>query len=129
MSDDAYVLARLEEMVKGPNPYDVLSEWTNAAPGPWKDMTPGRMLIVLRCHLRVTQDEVAKQGGLTQSQVSRLEGDEDALMSTWRRVYAALGFNVLLMPTSALDWDKLERRAERMRPARRRFQERARSRR
>lgn len=129
MNDDAHVLAELEKMTRDPDPYEELSSWARGMPAPWKGMSPGRALIVLRSHLHVTQGETAGRGGLTQSQVSRLEGDEDALLSTWRRVYSALGFEVLLVPKPLGSWDELERRAEGMRPPLRRYQERVRSRR
>lgn len=113
----------------GPDPFEVLLRASNALPAEWRRWPAERCFQYLRCRLRFTQDELAQKAGLTQSQISRLEAGADALFDTWRRAYAAMGFELILLPVSGLTRKELEVRAEEGRPSGHWLRERARPRR
>lgn len=100
----------------GPDPFGELLRAANDLPCDWAATTTAGGFQYLRCRLRFTQDELAAKSGLAQSLISRLEGGFDARLSTWRRVYAAMGFDLLLVPSSRLSVEALEARAEQGRP-------------
>ena len=118
MDTDARALEIIEETKAnfGPDPFEALLRTAVAVPPEWRRRSPEGGFQYLRCRLRFTQDELAAKAGLTQSQVSRLEGGADALLGTWRRAYAAMGFEMTLLPVSGLTLRELERRAEEGRP-------------
>lgn len=80
------------------DPFEALLKWGRRVPEPFGEWTPGRSFLAIRSRLNFTQEEVGLLAGITQSQVSRVEGDGDARISTWRRLYAAMGFELLLLP-------------------------------
>jgi DNA-binding XRE family transcriptional regulator len=88
-----------------------------------------RTVQYFRSRLEFTQDEIARKAGLTQSQVSRVESGADCLLSTWTKVYAAMGFRLALLPLSDLSLKCLEAVAERGRPENHWTRQRARPRR
>jgi transcriptional regulator with XRE-family HTH domain len=88
-----------------------------ALPEEWRCWPPDRCFQYLRGRLEFTQDELAMKSGVAQSQISRLEGGSDALLETWRRVYSAMGFELILVPVSPLTIPELERKAAEGRPA------------
>jgi hypothetical protein len=47
--------------------------------------------------------------------VSRLQAGEDALLSTWRRAFAAMGFRLVVVPLPTLDAAALRSQAYRAR--------------
>lgn len=94
-----------------PPPFEKLLAFVASMPEPWRSWAAHESLEHIRYRLRMTQNELAQKSGLTQSQVSRLEGGEDALVSSWRRLYAAMGFELVLLPVSALDAKGLEEQA------------------
>lgn len=136
MPDMELVIAKLAEALKGPAPFDELLAYAQLMPEPWRDWPPERWFEGVRMVLQTTQDQIALKSGLTQSQVSRLEGGEDTRLSTWKRAYAAMGFDVAVVPIARFDEAELRRMSEegRMtdrwwrqhaRPRRRRMRERA----
>jgi transcriptional regulator with XRE-family HTH domain len=80
-------------------------------------MTNAQALSWLRRRMGLTQTELARLSGVAQSQISRLEAGGDGLLSTWVKLYAALGVGLRLLPTSHDAGPALE-------AARRRFRER-----
>lgn len=48
-------------------------------------------LAELRKARQITQEEIALQLGIAQSGISRIENQDDALLSTWREYVEALG--------------------------------------
>ena len=82
----------------------------------WRGWRPDRGLEYLRCRLRFSQRELARKSGLSQSRISLIEGGADARLSTWREIYAAMGFELMLLPLSAMDLAVLEKFAARGRP-------------
>ena len=60
---------------------------------------PEMYLRALRTELRMSQAVLARRAGMTQAQIDRLEkGRADARLGTWRRVYAALFCELLIVP-------------------------------
>lgn len=126
--DGAAILERVRRSL-GPEPVELLLKSGGEAPVELRGWPPERMFQYLRCRLRFTQLELAQKAGLTQSQVSRVESGADCLLSTWTKVYAAMGFELHLLPTSALGLAELEKRAEAGRPQGHWLRQRARPRR
>ncbi|MFI5345231.1 MAG: helix-turn-helix domain-containing protein [Elusimicrobiota bacterium] len=100
----------------GPDPFELILRAADSLPKDWKARGPEFGFEFVRCRLRFTQDELAQKSGVAQSIVSRVEGGFDARLSTWRRLYAAMGFDLVLLPVSALALEELEKRAEQGRP-------------
>ncbi|MDO8757130.1 MAG: helix-turn-helix domain-containing protein [Elusimicrobiota bacterium] len=113
--DGSAILARVRRAM-GPEMAEVLLSWGKAGPVECRQWPPAMMFQHLRCRLRFSQAELARKAGLTQSQVSRIESGADCLLSTWARAYAALGFELKLLPSSHESIEELERRAEEGRP-------------
>lgn len=113
----------------GPEVLELLLKSAETEPRELRGWPPERMFQYLRCRLRFTQGELAQKAGLTQSQVSRVESGADCLLSTWTRVYAAMGFELHLLPAAAASVVELERRAEEGRPEGHWLRQRARPRR
>jgi DNA-binding XRE family transcriptional regulator len=98
-------------------------------PQRWLEWPPGRALIYLRQRFNWSQQALAHRAGLSQAQISRLERGDDAKVSTWRRVYAAMGLTLLVAPTASITVGQLGDLAESCAPPKRRFRSRARPRR
>lgn len=113
--DGAAILERVRRSM-GPEPVELLLKAGGEAPVELRSWPPERMFQYLRCRLRFTQLELAQKAGLTQSQVSRVESGADCLLSTWTRAYAAMGFELRLLPTSGMGVEELEKSAEAGRP-------------
>ena len=99
----------------GPDYIDFLFEASDDVPRQWRDMSPQRALDHLRLRLGMTQRELSRRSGVAQSQISRLFAGDDSRMSTWIRLYAALGLDLLLVPAAAMPFHKVEERFERPR--------------
>ncbi|MDX6770915.1 MAG: hypothetical protein SF051_15380 [Elusimicrobiota bacterium] len=112
MAKDAASLESLKALLAGPDPFEILAGYGQAVPGPWRDWPPERWFVTLRCMLQMTQDQIARKSGLNQSVVSRLEGGFDARLSSWRKAYAAMGFDLVLLPVALSSRESLEARAE-----------------
>ena len=107
----------------GPDKLEVLLGLGNSLPAEWRDWHPKRCLEYLRCRFEFTQ------AGLAQSLVSRIEGGAEALLSTWAKLFNAMGFDLVLLPISSMTIEALEQRAEAGRPPGHRIKRRARPRR
>ena len=95
------------------DPLDALLAAGRAVPDWWRQMTPDQQFMRLRGRLNYTQAELGRKAKMKQSQISLLEGGQDSRLSTWRRAYAVMGLDLLLLPISPLDAKRLKRRAER----------------
>ena len=62
-------------------------------------LLPQAMIRALRAELHMTQAQLAKRAGMTQSHLARIEaGKVDPQLSTLRRIFAALFCDVLVVP-------------------------------
>jgi len=86
-------------------------------PEPWLSCPADETLRRLRWRLQFTQAELAGKAGMPQVQISRLEGGADALLSTWRRLFDGMGFDLALLPVPRLPPGKIEEAAQKGRPA------------
>ena len=118
MSQDSDAIQILEQMrvSMGPDPFELILRAADSLPKDWREMGPESGFEFVRCRLRFTQDELAEKSGVAQSIVSRVEDGHDARLSTWRRIYAAMGFDLVILPVSSLTLTELEKRAELGRP-------------
>jgi transcriptional regulator with XRE-family HTH domain len=67
---------------------------------------PGEQLRALRRSREISQRHLAEVSGVDQSVVSRLERGAGALWPTWRRLFSALGYDVVLRPSIGGDeWE------------------------
>lgn len=110
--EDAEAIRAMSALIKGPHPLDALRRFARRVPAPWRDDPPERWFEWIRCMLETTQEQIARRSGLDQSVVSRLEGGFDARLSSWRRAYAALGFDLVLLPVADLPFRKLRELAD-----------------
>lgn len=122
------ILSRVK-LAMGPEVLELVLKTADAGPLELRDWPPERMFQYLRCRLSFTQAELARKAGLTQSQISRVESGSDCLLSTWTRAYAAMGFELRLLPASGASIEELERRSEIGRPEGHWLRQRARPRR
>jgi hypothetical protein len=127
--DEQEAIAKLAAALKEPDAFEELLALGALIPEPWKSWPPQRLFEFLRCLLQVTQDQVALKSGLAQSQVSRVEGGEDARVSTWRKAYHAMGFDLVLLPVARVSRKEMERMAEEGRMTHRWWRQHARPRR
>jgi transcriptional regulator with XRE-family HTH domain len=102
---------------------DVVDEVAGAlarVPKRWRDAPPGEQLGALRRSRRVSQRHLSEVSGVDQADISRMERGADARLGTWLRLFAALGYESVLMPIASCEetQDLLERqtieREERM---------------
>ena len=100
----------------GPDLIELLLEAVPALPEEWVKRTPDHGFEYLRCKLRFGQEELGRKTGMTQARVSRIEGGADVRVSVWRKLYAAMGFDLVLLPVSRLTVEELEDLAARGRP-------------
>ena len=115
---DAGALSRLEALLRnaGPDDMTVLLRLGRRLPADWRHWQPKRCLEYLRCRLQFTQEELGRKAGVAQSLVSRIEGGAPALLGTWTKLFKAMGFDLVLLPVSALTERELRDKAEEGRP-------------
>ena len=100
---------------------DELREVVDRLPAEWVKAEPGWQLKVLREERGISQRRLAEQAKIGQAVISRLERGADARLSTWRRLFEALGWDAVLVPTGECEetagWlsDAMEERHERQR--------------
>lgn len=62
-------------------------------------LDPATYMRALRVELRMSQATLARRAVMTQAQIDRLEkGRSDARLGTWRRVFAAMFCELLVVP-------------------------------
>lgn len=104
--------ARIDEMRRMLSEPDIFDELLAAkAPRMILEWPVARAFQFARLRLKLSQDELAERACLTQAQISRLEAGKDCLLSTWSRAYAALGFDLKLLPMTGMTEDALRERA------------------
>lgn len=127
--NDHEALRRLKTALAEPDLFEEILKASGSLPKTWREWSPERRFEFLRCRLGFTQEELGIKAGLVQSQISRVEGGGDALLSTWTKLYAAMGFELVMLPVSDLTMRQLRERAELGRPRGHHLRQRARPRR
>lgn len=69
-----------------------------SVPRAWSEASAGAQLKFLRQTRGVSQRHLAAESGVDQADISRLERGADARGETWRRLFAALGYEAVLTP-------------------------------
>ena len=69
-----------------------------SVPKSWQEASPGEQLRALRRSRRVSQRHLADESGVDQADISRLEHGADARLSTWKKLFLALGYGAVLLP-------------------------------
>ncbi len=113
----------------GRDPLEALLALGRGLPAAWRDWPPHRCLEYLRCRFEFTQQELGEKSGVAQSLISRIEGGAPALLGTWVKLFAAMGFQLSLLPVSSQSPKELQARAEGGRPPGHWLKQRARPRR
>ena len=67
------------------------------------DAYPGEQLRALRTSLGISQRHLAEEARVDQAEICRLERGADARWSTWKRLFAALGYAAVLEPEDSDD--------------------------
>lgn len=89
-------------------------EWAAQAPEGAADYAAQSLILLTRVRLGMTQAQLAKRCGLTQSHIANIEnGKVDVQLSTLRRIFAALDCRLVLAPQPLGDLDELIRRQAR----------------
>lgn len=89
-------------------------EWAARAPEGAADCAAQSLILLTRVRLGMTQAQLAKRCGLTQSHIANIEnGKVDVQLSTLRRIFAALDCRLVLAPQPLGDLDELVRRQAR----------------
>lgn len=89
-------------------------EWAAHAPEGAADYAAQSLILLTRVRLGMTQAQLAKRCGLTQSHIANIEnGKVDVQLSTLRRIFAALDCRLVLAPQPLGDLDELVRRQAR----------------
>lgn len=94
-------LAKLIQALKDAGEVDLidqLSACARGAPKEWVRWTLDRQVWYLRKIADLTQQELACRAGLVQSHVAKVEAGRDVRVSTLRRLYGAMGWELLLLP-------------------------------
>ena len=93
---------------------------SRSLPRAWQDASMGDQLRAMRLSQRVSQRHLSEDSGVAQSFISRMERGADALWAIWRRLFSALGIDVVLAPFPPTDdtqdflQDGVRQRQERM---------------
>lgn len=89
-------------------------EWAAQAPEGAADYAAQSLILLTRVRLGMTQAQLAKRCGLTQSHIANIEnGKVDVQLSTLRRIFKALDCRLVLAPQPLGDLDELIRRQAR----------------
>ena len=97
MSKNQQVLKKLERLLAMPDPLDEVAQAVGAA-GAWGQWSLERQLWYLRLISRVTQAELARRSAISQARISRVEAGADMKLSTLKALWAALGYQPLIIP-------------------------------
>lgn len=101
MTTDEHAIELMKKELEQADDLELLLNAGKKLPADWRSHSVQRNFQSIRCRLRFTQEELALKAGLTQSQISRVESGADALVSTWTRVYKAMGFQLVLVRSNA----------------------------
>jgi transcriptional regulator with XRE-family HTH domain len=90
------------------------------APGWWLKQDAGMQLKILREYRRVSLRQLADDAGVNPSVVSRLEKGGEARLATLIKLYAGLGYTLVLLPRPQCEeaQDLLDEEADRRRQRR-----------
>lgn len=89
-------------------------DWAAHAPEGAADYAAHSLILLTRVRLGMTQAQLAKRCGLTQSHIANIEnGKVDVQLSTLRRIFSALECRLVVAPQSSGDLDDILRRQAR----------------
>lgn len=77
---------------------DAFLELIQKVPECWRERPAHFHLWLARKLADLTQTEVAQRAGVSQSFVARVEHGRDVRLSSMRRLYDALGYQMLIVP-------------------------------
>lgn len=89
-------------------------DWAAHAPEGAADYAPHSLILLTRVRLGMTQSQLAKRSGLTQSHIANIEnGKVDIQLTTLRRIFSALECRLVVAPQPSGDLDEIIRRQAR----------------
>jgi len=80
------------------NTLEELLSHASATRRDWVRWPLGRQAWFLRVSLDLTQAELARRAGVVQSHVAKVEQGRDVRFSTLRKLFGAMGFELLVLP-------------------------------
>ena len=94
---------------------DVLAH-ADLTPAEWKELSLGPALRWLRIRLGLRQWQAAALARVTQSRIAKIERGRDLKLSSVRKLLAAYGCGLIVLPTSAQSLDQMAARMARLFP-------------
>ncbi len=97
MAFDEHALEKIRRELDGPDPLDEVGNAISAC-GSWAQWSLDRQIWYLRAVSGLTQTELSRRSGISLARISRLEAGADMKLSTLKSLWAALGFQPLILP-------------------------------
>lgn len=91
-------LAAMARTISAVSAGDQLLDLIQKVPEIWREKPCHFHLWLLRKLAKMTQAELASKAGVQQSFVAKVERGRDVRISTMRRLYAALGHRMFILP-------------------------------
>lgn len=101
MEQDRQALDRVQEDLARAGEgslFDGLLEHARNTPKDWARWSLNRQVWFLRVSNELTQAELARRAGVAQSHVAKVEQGRDVRWSTLRKLFAAMGCDLLVLP-------------------------------
>lgn len=101
MPQDRQALGRVQEDLAQAGEgslFDGLLEHARNTPKDWARWPLSRQVWFLRVSNELTQAELARRAGIAQSHVAQVEQGRDVRLSTLRKLFVAMGCDLLVLP-------------------------------
>lgn len=82
----------------GRKPLEEVLRAASAVPAEWQTKSTRQVLGFLRLRSNMAQRELAERAGVRQSSIAKAESGQDLRISTLRKLFAAMGYDLLILP-------------------------------
>lgn len=93
-----------------PTFWEIAFSLADQIPEPWREQAAGEAVGKCRRVLHLTQQEVARAAGISQSHLARIEQGMDCQWATLRRIFSAMECDLMLLPKARTPFSKLQER-------------------